>query len=69
MQKKFLVVFSLLLVYPFMGSGQDISFYKRKARIATDTLSKLAAIDSVLSKSYSVDNDTFVKYSSQYIGQ
>ncbi|RFN59536.1 tetratricopeptide repeat-containing sensor histidine kinase [Marixanthomonas ophiurae] len=67
MQKKFLVVFSLLLVYPFMGSGQDISFYKRKARIATDTLSKLAAIDSVLSKSYSVDNDTFVKYSGQYI--
>ncbi|WP_339695598.1 ATP-binding protein [uncultured Marixanthomonas sp.] len=67
MQKKFLVFYTLLLLYPFIGNGQDISFYKNKARIATDTLSKLTAIDSVLSKSYGVDNDAFVEYSSHYI--
>ena len=50
-----------------MGSGQDISFYKNKARAATSIPEKLEAIDSVLSKSYGVDNDTFVNYSNEYI--
>ncbi len=67
MQKKYLVLFALLLLYPIMGSGQDISFYKNKARAATSIPEKLEAIDSVLSKSYGVDNDTFVNYSNEYI--
>ena len=67
MQKKCLVLFALLLLYPFMGIGQNISFYKNKARTLTDTLSKLEAIDSVISKSYGNDNEIFINYSNQYI--
>ncbi|WP_206074021.1 tetratricopeptide repeat-containing sensor histidine kinase [Marixanthomonas spongiae] len=50
-----------------MGHGQDISFYKNKARTASNIHEKLTAIDSVLSKSYGVDNETFITYSTQYI--
>jgi|TARA_R100000479_G_scaffold43446_1_gene19843 signal transduction histidine kinase len=67
MQKKCFVLFAMLLLCPFVGSGQDISFYKNKARTATSIPEKLEAIDSVLSKSYGVDNNVFVSYSNQYI--
>ncbi|MAO10256.1 MAG: hypothetical protein CMC07_05080 [Flavobacteriaceae bacterium] len=67
MQKKCFVLFAMLLLCPFVGSGQDISFYKNKARTATSVPEKLEAIDSVLSKSYGVDNNVFVSYSNQYI--
>ena len=67
MQKKCFVLFAMLLLCPSVGSGQDISFYKNKARTATSIPEKLEAIDSVLSKSYGVDNNVFVSYSNQYI--
>ena len=67
MHKKLLVLFALLLLCPFLGHTQDILYYKRIADTAENISIKLEAIDSVLSKTYGVDNNTFIKYSIQYI--
>ncbi len=67
MYKKLLVLFILLLLCIPPGHAQDILYYKRIADTTTNVSTKLEAIDSILIRSYGVDNNTFIKYSSQYI--
>ena len=47
--------------------GQDLSYYKQVADTAQNPTIRLQALDSVLSKSFRVDNDVFVTYSEAYI--
>ena len=54
-------------MFPFTGKSQDIQYYRSVADTSHNKLLKLAAIDSVLSKSFRKDNDTFIVFSIQYI--
>src|SRR5690606_29972395 len=47
--------------------GQDIQYYKNLADTAENKSIRLAAIDSVLIRSYSTNLDDFIEYSIQYI--
>ncbi len=47
--------------------AQDLEYFKKIADNATDDAIKLEALDSVLSKSFRLDNDTFVNSSYTYI--
>ncbi|MDX1463900.1 MAG: hypothetical protein R3359_12655, partial [Marinirhabdus sp.] len=47
--------------------GQDVSYYKTLADTTTNDQKRLMAIDSVLSKTFRVDNDAFITYSEAYI--
>ncbi len=65
--KNILVIFTFVLGYPFIGFSQDIHHYKSIVDTTQDSLLKLEALDSILSKSFRKDNDTFIVYSIQYI--
>lgn len=54
-------------MYPFLGYSQNLQHYKSIADTTNDTLLKLEALDSVLSKSPTKNNDVFIDYSIQYI--
>ncbi len=54
-------------MFPFSGISQDIQYYRSIADTTHDPLLKLEAIDSVLSKSFRKDNDTFIVFSIQFI--
>lgn len=47
--------------------AQDLSYYKNLADTTKNDLVRLEAIDSVLSKTFRTDNDTFIAYSEDYI--
>ncbi len=65
--KNIFVVITFIIVSPFIGYPQDIQHYRSIADTTHDTILKLEAIDSVLSKSFRKDNDVFIDYSIQYI--
>tara|TARA_R110000787_G_scaffold43892_2_gene107497 strand:+ start:72932 stop:75001 length:2070 start_codon:yes stop_codon:yes gene_type:complete len=65
--KKLLVIFFYLLVHPYIGLSQDIQHYRSIADTTHNTLLKLEALDSVISKSRNTDNDSFIVFSIQYI--
>ena len=65
--KKFLAIFICLLTYPFVGISQDIQYYRVLADTTHNPIEKLAAMDSVISKSFRKDDDTFIVFSIQYI--
>ena len=54
-------------MYPSLGYSQNLQHYKSIADTTNDTLLKLEALDSVLSKSPTKNNDVFIDYSIQYI--
>ena len=60
----FLIFMSL---FSYTGISQDIQFYRAIADTSHHSINKLIAIDSVISKSYKKDDDTFIVYSLQYI--
>lgn len=64
---KLLVIFIFLLAYPLIGISQDIEYYRSVADTSHDPIPKLIALDSVISKSYKKDDDTFIAFSIQYI--
>lgn len=66
MKKTFPYLF-FVLIWPFTGIGQDIQYYKNLADTAENKSIRLAAIDSVLIRSYSTNLDDFIEYSIQYI--
>ena len=47
--------------------AQDIVFYKNIIDTTTNSLLKLEAMDSVISKSVGNDNETFITFSQEYI--
>jgi len=67
MPKKFSIVYLLLFLISVTTYGQEIQFYKDKANSALSELEQLEALDSVLSKSYKIDPNTFINYSFLYI--
>lgn len=67
MLKKLLVFFAFLLSYPYLGNAQDIPYYKKISDTTSNVSLKLSALDSILSKTYRVDNTMFINYSNKYI--
>jgi len=65
--KNILVLLTFICVFPFSGISQDIQHYRSIADTTHNPLLKLEAIDSVLSKSFRKDNDTFIVFSIQFI--
>ena len=65
--KSIIVIFTFILVYPFIGYSQNIQQYISIAETTQDTFLKLEALDSILSKSFRKDNDAFIQFSTQYI--
>ena len=64
---KKIILHSILLFCSFILQGQDINYYRIMADTTHDSLKKLVAIDSVLSKSFASNPDTFITYSLEYI--
>lgn len=65
--KKIFFLFSLYFFCLYASLGQNIDYYRIVADTTHDTLKKLVAIDSVLSKSFASNPDTFITYSLEYI--
>ncbi len=65
--KNILVILTFVLGHPFIGYSQNIQHYRSIVDTTHNTLLKLEALDSVLSKSFRKDNDVFIAYSIQYI--
>lgn len=57
----------LCLLFPCALFAQDISFYKNVADTTENKQLRLVALDSVLSKSYLDNHDTFVEASQEYV--
>lgn len=60
-------VLLLSMLVSLGGFGQDVSHYKKIAESTNSKAIKLAALDSILSKTFNLDNKTFIDYSIQYI--
>lgn len=65
--KNLLALFVISFVFPNLGVAQDVEYYKKLAAAAQNTEIQLLALDSVISKTFQEDDDTFVEYSIQYI--
>jgi signal transduction histidine kinase len=57
----------ILLLFSLSTFAQNISYYKNVADTTKNKLLKLVAMDSVISKSFGKDTDTFILYSQDYI--
>ncbi len=57
----------VLLAFPHLGMSQNIEYYRNITDTTHDPLQRLVALDSVISKSRNVDDDTFIVFSTQYI--
>ncbi len=64
---KLFLFFIFLLAHPLIGVSQDIEYYRSVSDTSHDPIPKLIALDSVISKSFKKDNDTFIAFSIQYI--
>ncbi len=62
-----MAVLTFIMVAPFVGVSQNISYYKHIVDTSQNTTVKLAALDSLLFRTFRVDNESFLKYSIQYI--
>ena len=67
MPKHLLARIFLLLLFSTPLFAQDLIHYKNIADNTSDDVLRLEALDSVLSKSFGKDNDTFIDYSYIYI--
>jgi len=65
--KNLLTLFVISFVFPNLGVAQDVEYYKEVAASTQNTALKFTALDSVISKTFRVDDDAFVDYSIQYI--
>ncbi len=65
--KNIIVIIAFVLAYPFIGYSQSIQHYRSIVDTTHDNILKLEALDSILSKSFRNDNDTFIEFSFQYI--
>lgn len=65
LKKKIFLLFLVLCSNLILA--QDVSYYKEVAASSENAIDKLEALDSVISKSFRVNNDVFVTYSLKYI--
>jgi signal transduction histidine kinase len=65
--KKPSLILLALFLSTFLANAQDIEHYKKLVESTSEASEKLVAMDSVISKSYRKDDDTFVDYSLRYI--
>ena len=65
--KSVLVAFAFFALSSFSGYGQDISYFTQIVDTTHNNTLKLAALDSIVKKTFRKDNDAFIKYSIQYI--
>ncbi|MBT0607799.1 ATP-binding protein [Aequorivita echinoideorum] len=57
----------VIMLAPFVGVCQDISYFRNIVDTTENPTIKLAALDSLLFKTFRQDNDAFIKYSQEYI--
>ena len=57
----------LLLLTAFSSVAQELDDYRQIYLRETDTVAKMVALDSMISKSRRVDRDSFAAYSLEYI--
>lgn len=67
MLKKLPIIVILLFIVSISSNAQDLQYYKNTADTTTNDLLKLESIDSILSKSFRTDINTFINYSFKYI--
>ena len=67
MFKKYPVFITILLLAPLVLFGQDIEYYKSIAKSTSNNAVKLEALDSILSKSFRNNKESFINYSFEYI--
>ena len=67
MLNKLLVFLTFMILCTNIGISQDIEHYKNISENSTGANARLAAMDSVISKSFRVDDDVFVEFSLKYI--
>ncbi len=65
--KKLVPLFLILTLHPFLGYCQDLVHYKNIVNSTDDKEQKLAALDSILIRTFSTDPKAFIDYSLQYI--
>ena len=67
MPKQFSIVVILLFLFSISSNAQDLSYYKNVVDTTSNDLLKLESIDSILSKSFRSNPETFINYSFDYI--
>lgn len=67
MSIKICLLFLILALSPIAGFCQDISHYEKIVKTTKDKKEQLAALDSILKRTFKTDPDTFIIYSLQYI--
>ncbi|WP_310991519.1 sensor histidine kinase [Aequorivita marina] len=67
MTKRTVFLSLLLMLANFLGICQDVSHYKKIVKTTANKGAKLAALDSILIRTYKTDPDSFITYSFQYI--
>lgn len=67
LKKKYLLSTCVVLLCFWNGLSQDIDYYKSIADTAQNSLTRLVALDSVISKVRLIDEDEFISYSKEYI--
>ena len=60
-------LFFAISIFSLALQAQEISYYKKLADTTKSKQLKFEAMDSVISKSFRKDEDTFIKYSQEYI--
>ena len=57
----------IIALYSFSGYGQDVSHFEKIVNTTNDKSLKLAALDSLLLRTYSTNPGSFINYSFEYI--
>ncbi len=65
--KKLLFLLFIIALCPFSGYCQDIPHYEKIVKTTNDKSLKLAALDSLLLRTFSTNPESFIKYSLDYI--
>ena len=65
--KRFTSLILIAVFFPFVGQGQDIPHFERILNSSTNQTEKLAALDSLLARTFQSDPEAFIGYSFKYI--
>ncbi|WP_111878807.1 sensor histidine kinase [Aequorivita sp. CIP111184] len=65
--KKLLVLLFIITLYPLSGYCQDVSYFEKIVNTTRDKSLKLAALDSLLIRTFSTNPEYFINYSLEYI--
>lgn len=65
--KRFTSLILIAVFFPFLGRGQDIPHFEKILNSTTNQTEKLAALDSLLARTFQTDPEAFIGYSFKYI--